>query len=327
LKKTCKTQVETHFKYWYVILFNAILDFCLTLNISIVRCPTAEQIISNTRKAIKPDLFQRIYDFSAEKFRCHKISEGSTQYWELPVIANRDHVVRLTAANCGDPHATQKARICIFHDVEENIDTQISPSECADNLAQMLQIEESFGLVATYNILGTLFNRKKEEIRAFNSGHSIAFHSFNHDIADLTQLQKCRSVDLRVRGYRPPQSRITSELMDYNLARLNFEWFACSARSLGYSDCRLEAGVVKIPIHLDDYVLQLGKPYEQWRTGLLNQARAMPFLAIGLHDCYAGKWLGQYPDLLDELLTLKQVVSADEICDGVILEAPLGLPL
>jgi hypothetical protein len=210
-------------------------------------------------------------------------------------------------------------RICVFHDIEENVDTPISSAECVDNLVRMLQIERYSGLNATYNILGALFTRKVDQIRASNPKHSIGFHSFNHDLADLTQLSKCRRVDLRVRGYRPPQSRITSELSDYDLTKLNFEWFACGARSLGCAGRNLENGIVKIPIHLDDYSLFLGKPYEQWESELLNCARATPFFSLGLHDCYAGKWLEQYRDLLGKLAAIRSFATADEICDCMFL--------
>ena len=321
LKRLCKTQVDTHFKYWYAILLNAILDFCLDFKISTLHCPTGHQIVAKTRKTIKPDLFCRIYDYPDKQYYCRKISDGPAEYWEIPVDVNRGHVAHLTVPIPDARRKSAKEQICISHDVEENVDTKISSAECADNLSRMLQIEQSFGLDVTYNVLGTLFQRKNAEIKAFNPNHSIGFHSFNHDLKDQAQLPKCRAVHLRVRGYRPPQSRITAELTDYNLTLHNFEWFACSARRLGHSDCRLENGVVKIPIYLDDYALFLGKPYDQWESELLSHARAMSFLGLGLHDCYAGKWLGSYTDLLDKLLNMKQSVNADEISDRMFLDA------
>jgi hypothetical protein len=103
-----------------------------------------------------------------------------------------------------------------------------------------------------------LLRRKRDEIRESNPRHSIAFHSFNHRIEDLTQLQQCREVDLRVRGYRAPRSQITAELEDYNLTYLNFEWLASSASSFGFQSCKLENGLIKIPIDLDAYPLFTG---------------------------------------------------------------------
>src|SRR5438132_14160243 len=60
------------------------------------------------------------------------------------------------------------------------------------------------------------------------------------------QLQKCREIDYRVKGYRPPQSRITSELSDTRLAFHNFEWLASSAHSLQTSLPELRNRIVKI---------------------------------------------------------------------------------
>ena len=40
------------------------------------------------------------------------------------------------------------------------------------------------------------------------------------------QLPRCREVDYRIKGYRPPRSQITPELSDRNLLFHNFEWLA-----------------------------------------------------------------------------------------------------
>ena len=322
LKRLCKTQVDTHFKYWYAILFNAILNFCFDLKIATIHSPTGEQVVSNTRKAIEPSLFHRIYDYPNKAYFCRKVWVGPARYWEVPVHANVGRVARLSESKGSCYPGGTIEQICVFHDVEENIDTKISSAECADNVGRILQIEQCFGLNATYNILGTLFSRKIDQVRASNAKHSIGFHSFNHNLTDLTQLQECRRVDLRVRGYRPAQSRITSELSDYNLTRFNFEWFACGARSLGHTGCKLENGIAKIPIHLDDYPLFRGKPYEQWENELLSHARANPVFSFGLHDCYAGRWLARYRDLLSKLADIKSFATADEICDCMFLNGP-----
>jgi glycosyltransferase involved in cell wall biosynthesis len=247
---------------------------------------------------------------------------GDAEYWEIPVDVNLSRVVRLRPPRpTASPDHTIRPQICIFHDIEENVDTDISAAACIDNLGRMLAIEKDLGLDATYDVLGTLLGRKRSEIWASNPRHSIAFHSFDHRIEDLNQLRRCREVDLRVRGYRPPRSRITAELNDYNLTFLNFEWLASSAFSLGFDRCKLENGLIKIPIDVDDYPLFTGAVgYEDWERNLLQRAREKQFFAFGLHDCYAELWLTRYPQLLHRLKEIGDVVSADALCDRMLLE-------
>jgi hypothetical protein len=319
LRSLHRTSVETHFRYWYAFLFNAVMDFCLDLNVAAVRSPTGNQVIANTKRRLAPQLFLRIYDHPSKRYRCREVSVAAARYWEIPVEENRDRIIRLAPAT-QPPHGRLANKcICIFHDIEENVDTDVSSDACADNLTRMLEIERSFGVNTTYNVLGSLLDRKRSEIVASDPGHSIGFHSFNHDLNDLNQLAQCRSVDLRVKGYRPPKSRITPELTDYRLSLFNFEWFACSVRGLGQADCRLQRGIVKIPIQVDDYALSLGQAYEQWEAGLLDLAHTTAFLSFGLHDCYADKWLPRYEDLLDTLAGVGQFVTAEDICAELFL--------
>src|SRR5690242_13395476 len=322
LRNTCKTQVETHFKYWYAILFNAVLDYCAVTGLSVLYSPTGEQILRNTIKPIAPDLFLRIYNYPGKHYRCHRVRRGDAEYWEIPLAANLCRLVRLrpSGATIGLDNMS-RTQICIFHDIEENVDTDIPTAACADNLGRMLAIEKAFGVDATYDVLGTLLRRKRTEICASNPRHSLAFHSFNHRIEDLTQLQQCREVDLRVRGYRAPRSKITPELNDYNLTFFNFEWLASSASSLGHDSCKLENGLIKIPVDLDDYPLFTGTAnYEDWERNLLERARHKAFFAFGLHDCYAARWLARYPQLLHKLGEIGDFVSADGLCDHLFLE-------
>jgi hypothetical protein len=320
LRNVCKTQVETHFKYWYAILFNAVLDFCVATGQSIIYSPTGEQIVRNTTQQIVPDLFLRIYNYPGNRYICRRTTRNGAEYWEVPVTANTARIARLRPEAIAPQQKETRPQICLFHDIEENVDTDISAGECADNLRRMLAIEKDFGVVATYNVLGTLFERKRTEILASNPQHSIGFHSFDHRINDLNQLPQCRNIDLRVKGYRPPRSDLTAELTDYNLTRLNFEWFACSAHRLGFDAYQLENGLVKIPIALDDYPLFTGTVgYDQWMCELLGMSSERAFFAFSLHDCYASHWLEHYARLLDKLAAIGDFINADVVCDRMFL--------
>src|SRR5678816_4931369 len=86
----------------------------------------------------------------------------------------------------------------------------------------------------------------------------------------LDQLSRCRLVDRRVRGFRPPQSRITAEWDDFNLVYRNFEWCGTSSQELG-SLPALRDHLVKIPIKLDDFPLfKSAMPFSEWELSLIH---------------------------------------------------------
>ena len=108
------------------------------------------------------------------------------------------------------------------------------------------------------------------------------------------QLPRCREVDYRIKGYRPPRSILTSELSDHNLLFHNFEWLASSASSLGVPAPSCSGGVVTVPIVRDDFALYAGGlPYAEWEEEALALASGQEFTAISLHDCYADRWLAR----------------------------------
>lgn len=268
-------------------------------------------------KSIQADLFERIYDSPGRHYSCRRAVEGPAEYWEVPVSENSQRVVHLEPAT--SIHETEPGTsICIFHDIEENIDTNISPLDCRKSLAAMLDIEKRFDIKASYNVLGTLFRSKRDEIWGMDPSHSLAFHSFNHDLSDESQLVRCREVDLQVRGYRPPRSVITAELTEYRLSYLNFEWIASGESSLDTLSCCLHNGMVRIPILTDDYPLVAANmDYGAWESELLECARNSRFIAFGLHDCYAPLWLHSYPKFLEKLHSIGTFVTADQVCDQV----------
>ena len=70
--KVVKTQVETHFKHWYAILFNAVLDYCLLRGLTVLYSPTGRQVVGNTNKPVVPNLFLRIYDYPGTRYVCRR---------------------------------------------------------------------------------------------------------------------------------------------------------------------------------------------------------------------------------------------------------------
>jgi peptidoglycan/xylan/chitin deacetylase (PgdA/CDA1 family) len=128
------------------------------------------------------------------------------------------------------------------------------------------------------------------------------------------QLRLCRAVDYRIRGYRPPQSRITPDASDRNLVNHNFKWLASSSRSLGIRTPVVRNGLVRIPIAIDDFDLYLGRrSYDDWRGDVLASVDAEPYAALSLHDCYGSKWLHDYSRLLEALQRRGPLVTLDQV--------------
>jgi peptidoglycan/xylan/chitin deacetylase (PgdA/CDA1 family) len=137
----------------------------------------------------------------------------------------------------------------------------------------------------------------------------------------IDQPRLCRTVDYRIRGYRPPQSRVTPDAGDLNLVRHNFRWLLSSSDSLASKEPVVRHGLVKIPVEIDDFDLHRGtRSYGSWHRAVITLARDRTFLAVSVHDCYARHWLHGYPRLLDELQRLAPLVTMDEIAWTRVLE-------
>jgi hypothetical protein len=319
LMRVCGARLNNRFRYWYTMLFNAVLDFATDQRLSFIESPTSEQILGTTRKSIDGDLFRRIYDWPAERYDVTKVRNDKLEFWSISVCDNEKKVVRLEESTfCID---LPERIICVCHDIEENVDTPVSAGDCQASLAATLEVEKKLQVRSTYNILGTLFRRKYPLIAAADY-HSIAFHTYDHSLDSMDQLPRTREIDLQVKGYRTAKSVITRELSDCALNLHNFEWLMSSAASFGFDTPRLENGIVKIPVHLDDYSLYTGdETYARWRNRVFDLIQERRFVAIGFHDCYSKFWSGGYAALLDEFKRAGEVWTCDQVLHQTYLLA------
>jgi len=213
-----------------------------------------------------------------------------------------------------------KPTVCVLHDIEGNLDAEVPASSCERNLERMLVAERNRSIRGTYNIVGKLLETFKPRIA--RDGHEIGFHSYNHDVTDLRQLPQARSVDLQIKGYRPPQSMITPELSAYNLSYWNFEWLASSRYGLGKDDCYVDRGIAVIPIDIDDYPLYTGEfNFDRWVDHILERIHDREIYAFSLHDCYAETWIEHYPALLDAISRLAEFGTCDDVAGRLFLRA------
>ena len=312
LNRAASARLDTRFRYWYRILFNAVLDFAADRGLDTVHSPAADHIIGATKKRIDPGLFTQIYDSVGERYACRRSTLDRAEYWSVALKDNHERIARLTHALLPEAPASGRKVICVCHDIEADIDTNVPAVECREALHRMLAVERAHGVRATYQVLGRLFHDTAPAVVA--DGHALAFHSYDHRIGDPSQLARTREVDLQVKGYRPPQSKITADLSDYHLSYWNFEWLLSSASGFGFDEPRVQNGIVKIPVHLDDWPLQTGEfTRAQWMARLREDIRTREFVALSLHDCYARRWLDWYPELLTELQGLGELWTCEQV--------------
>jgi hypothetical protein len=317
LRAQCRTQIDSRFGHWYQLLLNAVLDFCVDRGVKVLYVPTCRTILRFNVKPVQAQLFARIYDDAPRRFKCDPSIVGGAEYWRIPIADNLTRIARLSRKD--SLNAPPPSGVCIFHDIEEDVDTDVSKEECKRWFLDLLRIEREASVPTTYSILGSLFKDKMPHLMA-HGVRSLAFHSYDHSVDGTLQLPRLRKVDHQVRGYRPPKSRITSEITDYGLSFYNFEWLLSSAGSLNSPYVCLENGIVKIPVHIDDYPLHTGRlTLEQWDEALLQLLDRVPLVVIGLHDCYASKWINSYDRLLERLQSCRQFLTCDQIADAVFL--------
>jgi glycosyltransferase involved in cell wall biosynthesis/peptidoglycan/xylan/chitin deacetylase (PgdA/CDA1 family) len=324
-----RTQIDNRFQGWPRLLLSAVLRHALESGYATVHVPCSELVLRNTdrRRNPKPELYQRIYDQTSQHFG----GEREGEWWRIPV--KRERIGPLRRSLAVDPWPKT---VCVIHDIERGLGHLDSDPEfarqaeapSAEALNRMLAMESRMGVSATYNVVGELYQELQGQIR--QGGHAIAFHSYDHRLSARTiseggydgtaQLRRCRQVDYRLKGYRPPQSRILPGIDDANLSEFNFEWLASSVRSLGATAPFLENGIAKIPVNLDDYPMHRGElDYEAWEAGALDLLERRDLLVIGLHDCYAHHWLDRYELLLGKLREQAELSTLDDVASRLFL--------
>ncbi len=318
-----KTRIEKVFGGWNYMLLNAVLAFALELGAKRVRMPMASLAGRHTDRSRNVDytIFDRIYDTTINSLFA---PTAKREWWVLDLSAVRDRIVvpdRVTQA-----HRLPKT-VCICHDIERGIgheDVDPAFARQAERMAPralraMCEAEAALGVRATYCVVGSIMGEVRAGIEA--NGHCVAFHSFDHRLKRRNQLPRCRQVDYRIKGYRPPRSVITRELTDRKLLFHNFEWLASSVRSLGTSRPVLRNGLVRLPIARDDFALHSspGASFDDWAAGARQLVADSDFTAISLHDCYAQHWLPQYHSFLEQITGLAELRTLNEVAAEITL--------
>jgi peptidoglycan/xylan/chitin deacetylase (PgdA/CDA1 family) len=321
-RRALKTRVEKRFRGWHRLLLHAIVADAARRGIRRVCVPSARHAMRHTDllRTVRPELFERVYDRAVGHLFA-AVPRGD--WWEIDVARNRSAVVSSERRTGEIRHGRT---VCIVHDTERGFghrDVDAAFAERADRespaaLSAMLEIERRLDVRTTYSVVGCFL----EEVRGAiaDGGHALAFHSFDHGPGE--QLRRCRAVDYRLKGYRPPRSALTPELTETELCLRNFEWLASGVPSLGFDTPRVQGKLVRIPIRFDDFDLHRGTmDWRRWRERAHATVRAHDFVAFGLHDCYAEHWLPHYEALLRELQALAELRTLDDVAADLHLAA------
>jgi hypothetical protein len=318
-----KTRVEKVFKGWAHMLVNAVLAFADERGARTVRSASADLAHRHTDRDndnVGRVIFDRVYDETVNSV-FPAVRDGD--WWTVDVAAARERMLVPTRGS--DARARRRA-ICISHDVERglghrDVDARFAAEaerSSPAHLSAMSQIESARGVRATYCVVGCILDEVRAQLAG--AGHCLAFHSFDHRIDRHDQLLRCREVDYRLKGYRPPQSVIGPELTDRNLLYRNFEWLASSPKSLGVGSPELSRRLVRIPVALDDFPLHTGqRSYDEWERMVMERVEAADVAVIGMHDCYADHWLDRYDDFLARLGELGELRTLDDVAGELTL--------
>jgi hypothetical protein len=315
------SQIRKRLGGWPNITLHALAHLGRRLGLRTLRSPRSRLVLTVTDPGRDPgaELFEWAYDRTLSR-DFGAVADGD--WWRIDLDALAPLLVPMTAADepfSGDDRPT----VCLVHDIERGIGHVATDPGFARQvesrgwspLDRMLEVEGEAGVSATYSVVGTLWNQVYDRIS--NAGHEVAFHSFDHGPG--RQLLRCRQVDYRARGYRPPQSRLGWEHRAPSMIARNFDWLASSAHSLGIQQPEIRRRLVRIPIAMDDFPLHTGAmDYAGWQAQLLETIDEQAFTAVGLHDCYGDRWLDRYPDLLEHLKRRARIIRLGDVADELV---------
>lgn len=225
--------------------------------------------------------------------------------------------------------------LTIFHDYEGEYARTDKAEASLYGVTKILDLEEQFGIKATYNIVGKLMLDVPDIMqRIIEGGHDVASHSHAHDILALLNRaeleQDIRSMKevfsgygLKLTGVRSPQSR-WSFLQTKVMLENGLEWSA--ENDNGYVPFiirkKLSRTLIRLPIILDDWEYMSGNisPDEMYHK-LVMKADALSeqrlYGAIGFHPWVQGeddarlKVFGEFLEYITDKAFLKTVTFSE----------------
>jgi peptidoglycan/xylan/chitin deacetylase (PgdA/CDA1 family)/SAM-dependent methyltransferase len=172
--------------------------------------------------------------------------------------------------------------------VEQDIDSEADPQACRRAVKRLLELEQRYGITATYNVVGKLFREQPDLIEwIVAAGAEVAFHSYHHfpdwqPTHYSSEPALCRELSASIKGYRSPRSRWDEATLTSLLAH-GFLWNAESdSHPVPYF---IHGGIVRLPIAGDDWPVQTGKlDVDEWIACFREHLRTRRYFGFGSHD-------------------------------------------
>ncbi len=181
--------------------------------------------------------------------------------------------------------------VTFYHDIEQNIDVEADPAKCRQMVKEFLKLEKKYGITATYNIVGKLFQEQPDLIEWIRQeGHDIAFHAYGN-YPDWgpeyysSEVDLCRKVSAEPKGYRSPRSQWGQNTLK-SLWENGFLWDAESDKST--KPYFIYNGLVRLPIATDDWSLHINDmTVSEWINRFSELLKNRSYFGFGSHDCVA----------------------------------------
>ncbi len=185
-------------------------------------------------------------------------------------------------------HFPKSPIVTLYHDIEQDIDSNADKETCRIILKEFLQLEKKYNVTTTYNIVGKIYEEQPNLIKWITSqGQEIAFHSYHHP-SDWNkkyyaeEIQRCRQISDLPKGYRSPRSQWNKTTLK-TLWKQGFTWNAeGDTKTTPYY---IYKDIVRLPIATDDWLLHQGKiEVNRWIQNFEELFNTRSYIAFGSHD-------------------------------------------
>jgi hypothetical protein len=312
-----KTRIEKLFGGWAYMLLNGILSFAGERNIRWFFSPTAELVMENSRPS-GSELFHRVYDRTLPKLFDVRREGG---WWVIDVQeALRKVVTPLVQVE----QRPSKPTASLTFDVAsvEGVGATPSGSERSQTRHPdgAMGIERGVGSPITYVTPRRWFPLVKELLGSEEK--CLAFSAPAVDLGDPGQLRAelelCRRVSSRTKGYRLAGAREPGPSEAFELCYHKFDWILVGDLPAAFPTPRLDAGMVKIPLVATDADLR-SNDLGRWVNQTLDRVRRGGPLALSLGRNWWTLKVERRRELLDRLLLSVELTTCDRLAEDWIL--------